>query len=178
MVGALKTPGEADFGSVIEHGVARTKVGKVWARHREALVTDIEVESRLNGVSETGGELPSKVPLVRRVSADFGQSSPGLVDHPVCTDSSPDIATERALREVVVGCVEEDRDLIEGSCAIAGVIFPDNGVNRVVDEVSFHRETKLREDIIASLEIVTDSGIKNGFAVDGLIAKTGAPRLK
>ena len=73
MVGALKTPGEADFGSVIEHGVARTKVGKVWARHREALVTDIEVESGLNGVSETGGELPSKVPLVRRVGIDFGQ---------------------------------------------------------------------------------------------------------
>ena len=73
VVGALKTPGEADFGSVIEHGVARTKVGKVWARHREALVTDIEVESGLNGVSETGGELPSKVPLVRRVGTDFGQ---------------------------------------------------------------------------------------------------------
>ena len=115
MVGALKTPGEADFGSVIIHGMARTKVGKVWARHREALVTDIEVESGLNGVSETGGELPSKVPLIRGVSADFGQSSPGLVDHPVCTDSSPDIATERALGEVVEGCVEEDGDLIEGA---------------------------------------------------------------
>ena len=72
VVGALKTPGEADFGSVIEHGVARTKVGKVWARHREALVTDIEVESGLNGVSETGGELPSKVPLVGGICGAFG----------------------------------------------------------------------------------------------------------
>jgi hypothetical protein len=36
----------------------------------------------------------------------------------------------------------------------------------------------LREDIVASLEIVTDSGIKNRFTIDGLIAKTGAPRLE
>jgi hypothetical protein len=36
----------------------------------------------------------------------------------------------------------------------------------------------LGKDIVASFEVVTDSGIKNGFAVDGLIAKTGAPRLK
>jgi hypothetical protein len=68
--------------------------------------------------------------------------------------------------------------LIEGSCAIAGVILPDNGVDRVVDEVSFHRKTKLREDIVASLEIVPNSRIENRFAVDGLIAKTGAPRLE
>jgi hypothetical protein len=36
----------------------------------------------------------------------------------------------------------------------------------------------LREDIVASLEIVTDSGIKNGFAVDRLITETCAPRLE
>jgi len=61
---------------VIEHSVTSAEVGKVWTGHREALVTDIEVESGLNGVSETGGELPSKVPLVGTVSADFGQGSP------------------------------------------------------------------------------------------------------
>ena len=80
--------------------------------------------------------------------------------------------------EVVVGSVEEDRDLIERACAIAGVIFPDDGVDRVIDEVAFDRETELGKDIVTSLEIVTDSGIENGFAVDGLIAKTGAPRLE
>jgi len=36
----------------------------------------------------------------------------------------------------------------------------------------------LGKNIVASFEIVPDSGIKNGFAVDGLIPKTGAPRLK
>jgi hypothetical protein len=36
----------------------------------------------------------------------------------------------------------------------------------------------LGKDIVANLEIVTDSRIKNGFTVDGLIAKTGAPRLE
>jgi hypothetical protein len=36
----------------------------------------------------------------------------------------------------------------------------------------------LGKDIVASLEIVTDSGVKNGFAIDRLIAKTGAPRLE
>ena len=60
---------------MIEHGVASAEVGKVWAGHREALVTDIEVESGLNGVSETGGELPSEVPLVGGVGTDFGQGS-------------------------------------------------------------------------------------------------------
>jgi len=78
----------------------------------------------------------------------------------------------------VVGCVEEDRDLIEGASAVAGIVFPDNGVDRVVDEVAFDREAELRQDIVASFEVVTDSGIENRFAVDGLIAKTSAPRLK
>jgi hypothetical protein len=82
------------------------------------------------------------------------------------------------LGEVVEGCVEEDRDLIEGAGAVAGIVFPDNGVDRVVDEVAFDREAELGKDIVASLEIVTDSGIKNGFAVNGLIPKTGAPRLE
>ncbi len=71
-VGALKTPGEADFGSVIEQGAAGTEVGKVWIGHREALVADIEVESWLDGVGESGGKLPGKVPLVGGVGADFG----------------------------------------------------------------------------------------------------------
>ena len=60
---------------MIEHGVASAEVGEVGTGHREAFVTDIEVESRLNGVSETGGELPSKVPLVGGVGTDFGQGS-------------------------------------------------------------------------------------------------------
>jgi len=60
---------------VIEHGVAGAEVGKVWAGHREALVTDIEIKSGLNGVGEACGELPSKVPLVGGVGADFGQGS-------------------------------------------------------------------------------------------------------
>ena len=57
---------------MIEHGLACAEVGKVWAGHREALVTDIEIKSRLNGIGEASGKLPSKVPLVRGVSADFG----------------------------------------------------------------------------------------------------------
>ena len=57
---------------MIEQGAAGTEVGKVWIGHREAFVADIEVESWLDGVGEAGGELPSKVPLVRGVSADFG----------------------------------------------------------------------------------------------------------
>ena len=60
---------------MIEHGVACTEVGKVWAGHREALVTDIEIKSRLNGVGEAGGKLPSKVPLVRGVGAAIGEGS-------------------------------------------------------------------------------------------------------
>ena len=56
---------------MIEHSVAGTEVGKVWAGHREALVTDIEVESRLDGVGESGCKLPSKVPLVGGVCGTF-----------------------------------------------------------------------------------------------------------
>ena len=58
---------------MIEQGPAGTEVGKVWIGHGEALVADIEVESRLYGVGEAGGELPSKVPLVGGVGTDFGQ---------------------------------------------------------------------------------------------------------
>jgi hypothetical protein len=36
----------------------------------------------------------------------------------------------------------------------------------------------LREDIVASLEIVPNSRIENGFAVNRLITKTSAPRLE
>ena len=57
---------------MIEHGVAGPKIGEVGTGHREALVTYIEVESRLNGVGEACGELPSKVPLIRGVGTDFG----------------------------------------------------------------------------------------------------------
>ena len=76
------------------------------------------------------------------------------------------------------GCVEEDGDLIEGPCAIAGVIFPDDGVDRVIEEVAFDREAELGKDIVAGFEIVADARIENGFAVDGLISKTGAPGLE
>jgi hypothetical protein len=82
------------------------------------------------------------------------------------------------LGEVVVVCVEKDRDLIEGACAVPGIVFPDDGVDRVVDKVAFDREAELGKDIVASFEIVADSGIENGFAVNGLISKTGAPGLK
>ena len=78
----------------------------------------------------------------------------------------------------MVGRVEKDRDLVEGACAIAGIVSPDNGVNRIVDEVAFNRESKLGQDIVAGFEIVTNSRIENSFAIDRLIAKTGAPRLK
>ena len=78
----------------------------------------------------------------------------------------------------MVGSVKKDGDLIEGACAIAGIISPDDGVNGVVDEVTFNRESELRKDIVAGLEIVADSWIENGFTVDGLIAKTGAPGLE
>ena len=71
-VGALKTPSEADFGSMIEQCAAGTEIGKVWIGHREALVADIEVESWLDGIGEAGGKLPGKVPLVGGVGADFG----------------------------------------------------------------------------------------------------------
>jgi len=82
------------------------------------------------------------------------------------------------LRKIVVGCVEKDGNLIEGACAVAGVIFPDDGVNRVVNEVAFNREAELREDIVASLKIVPDSRIENRFTIDRLITESGAPRLK
>ena len=78
----------------------------------------------------------------------------------------------------MVGCVEEDRDLIEGPCAIAGVIFPDDGVDRVIEEVAFDREAELGKDIVAGFEIVADARIENSFAINRLIAKTGAPGLE
>ena len=78
----------------------------------------------------------------------------------------------------MVSRVKKDGDLIQRACAIAGIVSPDDGVDRVVDEVAFERESELGKDIVASLEIVTDSGIKNGFAVNGLIPKTGAPGLE
>lgn len=34
------------------------------------------------------------------------------------------------------------------------------------------------KDIVAGFEIVADSGIENSFAIDRLIAKTGAPGLE
>jgi hypothetical protein len=51
-------------------------------------------------------------------------------------------------------------------------------VDRVIEEVAFNRESELGKDIVAGFEIVTDTGIENGFAVNGLISKTGAPRLE
>jgi hypothetical protein len=57
---------------MIEHSVASAEVRKVWARHREAFVADIEVESRLNGIGKAGGKLPSKVPLVGVISTTIG----------------------------------------------------------------------------------------------------------
>ena len=78
----------------------------------------------------------------------------------------------------MVGCVEKDRDLIERACAIAGIISPDDRVDRVIEKVAFNRESELGKNIVARFEIVTDSGIKNGFAVNGLIPKTGAPGLE
>ena len=57
---------------MIKHGVASAEVGEVGTRHREALVTDIEVESWPDRVGEAGGKLPGKVPLVGGVGADFG----------------------------------------------------------------------------------------------------------
>jgi hypothetical protein len=78
----------------------------------------------------------------------------------------------------VVSRVKKDGNLIERACAIAGIVSPDDGVDRVVDKVAFDREAELGKDIVAGFEIVTDTGIENGFAVDRLITKTGAPRLK
>ena len=78
----------------------------------------------------------------------------------------------------MVGCIKEYGDLIKGACAVAGIVFPNDGVDRIIDEVAFDRDTELREDIVAGLEIIPNSRVENGFAVDRLIAKTGAPRLK
>lgn len=78
----------------------------------------------------------------------------------------------------MVGSVKKDGNLIERACAIAGIVSPDDRVDRVIEEVAFNREAELREDIVAGLEIVADSWIENGFTVDGLIAKTGAPGLE
>ena len=78
----------------------------------------------------------------------------------------------------MVSRVEEDRDLIEGACSIAGIVSPDDRVDRVIEKVAFNREAELGKDIVAGFEIVTDSGIENGFAIDRLIAKTGAPGLE
>ena len=78
----------------------------------------------------------------------------------------------------MVGCVEENGDLIERACAIAGIVSPDDGVDRVIEEVAFNREAELGKDIVAGFEIVTDARIENSFAVDGLIPKTGAPGLE
>jgi hypothetical protein len=78
----------------------------------------------------------------------------------------------------VVSRVNKDGDLIERACAIAGIVSPDDGVDRVIEEVAFDREAELGKDIVAGFEIVTDAGIENGFAINRLIAKTGAPRLE
>jgi len=51
-------------------------------------------------------------------------------------------------------------------------------VDRVIEEVAFNREAELGQNIVARFEIVTDPRIEYGFAVNGLIAKTGAPRLE
>ena len=78
----------------------------------------------------------------------------------------------------MVSRVKKDGDLIERACAIAGIVSPDDRVDRVIEEVAFNRESELGKDIVAGFEIVTDSGIENGFAIDRLIAKTGTPRLE
>ena len=78
----------------------------------------------------------------------------------------------------MVSRVKKDGDLIERASAIAGIISPDNRVDRVIEEVAFNREAELGKNIVAGFEIVTDTGIENGFTVDRLITKTGAPRLE
>ena len=78
----------------------------------------------------------------------------------------------------MVSRVKKDGDLIERASAIAGIVSPDDRVDRVIEEVAFNREAELGKDIVASLEIVTDSGIENSFAIDRLIAETCAPRLE
>ena len=78
----------------------------------------------------------------------------------------------------MVSRVKKDGDLIERACAIAGIIPPDDRVDRVIEKVAFEREAELGKDIVAGFEIVTDPRIENGFAIDRLIAKTGAPGLE
>ena len=78
----------------------------------------------------------------------------------------------------MVSRVKKDGDLIERSRAVAGIVSPDDGVDRVIEKVAFNRESELGKDIVAGFEIVTDSRIENGFAIDRLIPKTGAPRLE
>jgi hypothetical protein len=78
----------------------------------------------------------------------------------------------------VVSRVKKDGDLIERACAIAGIVSPDDRVDRVIEEVAFNREAELGKDIVAGFQIVPDPWIENGFAVYGLIPKTGAPGLK
>ena len=78
----------------------------------------------------------------------------------------------------MVSRVKKDGDLIERASAIAGIVSPDDRVDRVIEEVAFNREAELGKDIVAGFEIVTDTGIENGFAIDRLIAKTGAPGLE
>jgi len=71
----LETPSEADFGCVIEHSVAGAEIGEVGVGHGEALIANIEVESRLDGVGEASCKLPCKVPLVGGIGTDFGKGS-------------------------------------------------------------------------------------------------------
>jgi hypothetical protein len=78
----------------------------------------------------------------------------------------------------MVGRVEKDGNLIERSRAVAGIVSPDDGVDRVIEEVAFNREAELGQNIVARFEIVADARIENGFTVNGLIPKTGAPRLE
>jgi len=78
----------------------------------------------------------------------------------------------------VVSRVKKDGDLIERARAVAGIVSPDDGVDRVIEEVAFNREAELGQNIVARFEIVTDPRIENGFTVNGLIPETGAPRLE
>ena len=78
----------------------------------------------------------------------------------------------------MVSRVKKDGDLIERASAIAGIISPNDRVDRVIEKVAFNREAELGKDIVAGFEIVTDSGIENGFAINRLIAETGTPGLE
>ncbi len=78
----------------------------------------------------------------------------------------------------MVSRVKKDGDLIERARAVAGIVSPDDRVDRVIEKVAFNREAELGKDIVAGFEIVTDPRIENGFTVNGLIPETGAPRLE